>query len=383
MQDVWGTGGDWSSYKDGASSRLGAVYACVKLIASNIAGCPLEQYRALPDGTAERTTLAPLFKKPARRETPFEWKYRAVNALALRGNAFGLPLELPYPSQLLWLPNNLVNDQMYPDEAPEYWYRARHLLAGELVHVAMHVEPGSVRGLSPLEAFRKTYEAGLAAEAYGAAWFDTGGQPTGVLQTDQSIDDVEAKTLKNRWSESRRDGGIAVLGNGAKYQAVQVTAEESQFLETQRFSVEQVARIYGVPPEMIGGTASSSSVTYANREQRAIDFVTLCLRPYLVALEDHLSRLVPGQQFVMFNTEKLLAGDLKTRVEARAIAIASHQMTPDEARAEEGRQPLTEEQQKQLERVPLTITALGRPKDKAPTATPAADATTPKDGAPA
>ncbi|MCU1590035.1 MAG: phage portal protein [Frankiales bacterium] len=370
-QDVWGSGGDWESYKTQASMTHVAVYACARLISSKVAGCPIEVFRELGDGTAEKVRSQPIFRAPFRRETPGEWKYRAVNSLVLRGNTYGLPLRGPnltdaaltaFPSQVAWLQPDLVtvNDAQYPDVGATYHYRAMGPLSdSEIIHMATFVEPGSVRGLSPIGQFRKVYEAGLAAQQYGSDWFDTGGQPSGVLETDQALDDVEANTLRKRWTELRQGGGIAVLGQGAKYKGIQVSPNESQFLETQRFSISQVARIFGVPPEMIGGDAGNS-LTYANREQRAIDFVTFTLAPYITALEEHFTRLIPAPYFVKLNTEQLLAGDLKSRLEARAIGIASHQLTPTEARFEEGKRPLTPEQLTELAAVPITITPNGK-----------------------
>jgi HK97 family phage portal protein len=376
-RDVWGSGGDWQSYKDQGTKALGAVYACGKLISTKVAGCPIEVHRVHPDGSHTRIATPSTFTNPFRRETPFEWKYRAVNALALRGNAYGLAALTGLDFQVGWLDDSLVtvDDAMYPDVAPTYYYRARTLAPADIIHMALDVVPGRVRGTSPIGTFKRTFEAGMAAEKYGSDWFATGGQPSGILKTDQAITDDEAKILKSRWAESRAtSAGIAVMGNGAEYQQIQVTAEEAQFIETQRFSVEQVARIFGVPPEMIGGSAGDS-LTYANREQRAIDFVTFTLAPYITLLEEHLSRLVPRNQVVVLNTEKLLAGDLQTRLQARAIAIASHQMTPNEARAEEGRQPLTEEQKAELSAVPIVVTAAGKLKDATGPTTAPPDAT--------
>ena len=132
------------------------------------------------------------------------------------------------------------------------------------------------------------------------------------------------------------------MGAGLRYERIQVNPEEAQFLDSQRFTVEQVARIYGVFPEMIGGATSGSNVTYANREQRAADFLTFGLSPYLVALEDGLSMLVPRPQRVRFNLDSVLRSDLKTRYEAHAIGIESGFLTVDEVRQIEDRPPLPE-----------------------------------------
>ena len=132
------------------------------------------------------------------------------------------------------------------------------------------------------------------------------------------------------------------MGAGLRYERISVAPDEAQFLDQQRFTVEQIARIYGVAPEMIGGATSGSSVTYANREQRAADFLTFGLMPYLIALEDGLSSLVPGPNRVKFNLDGVLRSDLKTRYEAHAVAITSGFLTVDEVRQIEDRPPLPE-----------------------------------------
>lgn len=371
-QDVWGAGGDWTSYRTGPALTLGAVYACARLIAASVARMPIQVFRLKADGTAEQVSTPPIFRMPCRQETPFTWKYTCVSGLVLRGESFGLPVGFStggFPAQLHWLNQNLVtvNDAMYPDVAADYWYRSKHLADTEIMHISAFVEAGSVRGLSPIAVFKKTWDAGLAAQEYGLEWFEGGGQPPGVLQSDLDIDDERADRLKRRWDAKRRSGGIAVLGSGAKYQQIQVNPDEAQFLEAQKFSVTQVARIFGVPPEMIGGDAGTG-LTYTNREQRAIDFVTLTLAPYIRALEEHFSRLVPAPLYVRLDTADLLATDLLTQLQAFAVGIASHQVTPDEARAARHQGPLTPEQIAQLQAVPLTVTPAGKPKATIPTA---------------
>ena len=143
-----------------------------------------------------------------------------------------------------------------------------------------------------------------------------------MLTSDQDIKQDRADQLKARWRESYRQGGreIAVLGNGARFQAVTVPPEESQFLETTRANVATIARSFGVQPELIGGE-SGGSLTYANVEQRALDFLTFGLRPWLVRLEVALSALLSSTTTVKFNAAALVRTDLLTRYQAHESAI--------------------------------------------------------------
>ena len=148
------------------------------------------------------------------------------------------------------------------------------------------------------------------------------GLPAGVLTSDQDIKQERADQLKARWQERYREGGreIAVLGNGARFQAVSIPPEEAQFLETTRANVATIARYFEVQPELIGGE-SGGSLTYANVEQRALDFLTFGLRPWLVRLEVALSALLSSTTTVKFNAAALVRTDLLTRYQAHESAI--------------------------------------------------------------
>jgi HK97 family phage portal protein len=141
-----------------------------------------------------------------------------------------------------------------------------------------------------------------------------------------------------------------VLGDGIKFKQVSVAPEESQFLETQRFTVQQICRLYGVPPEMIG-SESGNSLTYANVEQRSLAFLTYCINPWLVRIETALTDLVPRGQFVKFNAGVLLRTDLKTRYESYEIGLRAGFLTVNETRALEDREPLPVTARPQLEAV--------------------------------
>jgi HK97 family phage portal protein len=137
-------------------------------------------------------------------------------------------------------------------------------------------------------------------------------------------------------TERRR---AAVLADGFKFQPVSVRPEESQFLDTQKFAVAQICRVYGLPPEMIAAEAGNS-LTYANVEQRSLDFLTYAINPWLVRLEAALTDLVPRGQYVKFNAGGLLRTDLKSRYESYEIGLRAGFLTVDEVRELEDRQAL-------------------------------------------
>ena len=209
-------------------------------------------------------------------------------------------------------------------------------------HVKAYCAPGQVLGLSPIEHARQTLGVGLAAEKYGARWFGDNATPSGVLTSDQRIDQQSADAFKARWKsahQGRRD--IAVLGQGAKFQPVTISPEESQFLGTIQANVNAVARIFGVPPEMIAGTTAGHEA-YTSPEMRSLDLLTYSIRPWLVRLENAISALLPATQRARFNAGGMVRTDLKSRYEAHKLAIEAGFLTVNEVRALEDRGPLAQ-----------------------------------------
>jgi HK97 family phage portal protein len=209
-------------------------------------------------------------------------------------------------------------------------------------HVKAFTAPGQVLGLSPIAHARQAIGLGIAAERYAARFFGDGGLPAGVLSTDQGLSPERAAQVKAQWKDRYRDGNreIAVLGNGAKFQAVSVAPEEAQFLESSRANVATIARYFGVQPELIGGE-SGGSLTYANVEQRALDFLTFGLRPWLVRLETALSALLSSTTTVKFNAAALVRTDLLTRYQAHESAIRAGWKLRSEVRELEDLPPIS------------------------------------------
>jgi HK97 family phage portal protein len=184
----------------------------------------------------------------------------------------------------------------------------------------MFAAPGQPFGLSPIGFAAKSINSGLAAEDFGGEFFTGGGHPSSIIYSEQQLTADQAEGVKEKFVDATKGREPAVFGSGLKHEQIQVNPTDSQFLDTQRFTVEQIARIYGVFPEMIGAATSGSSVTYANREQRAADWLTYGLVPYLVPVEESLSLLIPRPQRVKANVSAVLRSDLKSRYESYEIA---------------------------------------------------------------
>lgn len=345
---------------------LSAVWACVRLRADLVSTLPLVPYR-LSAGEPVEIPAPQLLTAPGGEGiSTEEWLYQTQVSLDLRGNAYGivtardgfgfpLTIELVHPDLVLVGRDSVTGRPVYRIAGKEY-------APADVYHERQFTAPGNLLGLSPVMYHARALGVALAAEKFGADWFADGAHPSSVLTTDQKVDESQAKTIKNRFIEAIRGSREPlVLGSGVKYQAIQVSPNESQFLETMRYSSEQVGRIYGVPPEMIGGS-SGNSMTYANVEQRSIDFLTYGIGPTLVRRERALSRLLPSRQFVRYDLKALLRTDVETRYKSHAIGIAAKFLDPDEARHEEGLPALTDAQKKVLELIPMTVSPTGLPK---------------------
>jgi HK97 family phage portal protein len=298
-----------------------AVWACVNLIAGSISTLPLAAYRAGEQEPLD--TLPPILRQPSAGWSLPEFVYATLQSLLVRGNAYGLIVDRAGAGLLPAQVELLDPSRVGVDTAEGLLYRVdgQRVDTASIWHVRAFTSPGQVLGLSPIQHARQAIGLGLGAEKYAAQLFGESAIPSGVITTDQDIKPGRAEEIKERW-EARHRGrrGIAVLGNGARFQAVTIPPEQAQFLETTRANVATIARYFGVQPELIGGE-SGGSLTYANVEQRALDFLTFGLRPWLVRLEVALSALLSSTTTVKFNAAALVRTDLLTRYQAHESAI--------------------------------------------------------------
>jgi HK97 family phage portal protein len=210
----------------------------------------------------------------------------------------------------------------------------------DLWHRRAYPMPGEALGLSPIAYFANTIGLGLAAEQYGSKFFRDSAIPSGVLSSDEVLTEEMAREALAVWDQAQRDlRKTAVLGAGLKFQAISIAPEESQFLDSIKLNVQQIARIFGVPPEMIGSD-SGVSMTYSNIESRDLSFLKYSLQPWLGRLERAMNTLVPRGQYVKFNAAALLRTDTLNRYQAHAIALENGFLTLNEVRELEDRPPL-------------------------------------------
>lgn len=338
------------------------LFACVRILADSIASLPVQTYRRNGASREMLTFVPQLLFAPAARDNLFEWLHKCVVSLAMRGNAYGLIIQrdaFGFPTMVEWLdPDDVWVDESRPT-LPVFYWKGQVVPSEQIVHIPWVALPGCVVGLSPVQAFARTIGVGLSATEYGLSWFDNGGTPPATMKnTAKTITPDESEEISNRLAARVRARKPLVFGQDWDFNALQVNPEESQFIETMRLNASQIAAIYGVPPEMVGGD-SGGSMTYANVEQNAINFANFTLRPWLSRLEAKLSALMPGREFVRFNVDAMIRVDLTTRYQAHSRALNDGWRNRDEVRALEDLSPLPDGQGQAY--VPVSLLARPEP----------------------
>lgn len=342
--------------------RLAPVFAAGRLLASSVASLPVQQYRRRGE---ERTKLplSSLFVKPSAVGTLDDWIWRAMTSLIYRGNAVGVVMErdwLEYPTRIEWLnPADVwVQDQMPMGQRgsftdPVWHYCGVELPSEDVVHIPWFTLPGRVWGLSPIAAYAVTVSTGLAAQKFTDDYFRAGGTPPGQFRnTQQVVDQKDAGIIKRRLVQAIRSHEPIVYGKDWEYTPITVSVQEAQFVEVARLSATQIAAIYGIPPEKIGGE-TGGSYTYSSPEQRQIEFIQDALLPWLTKLENHLGVLLPRGQYIKFNADALIRVDILTRHEVYEKQRLIGKNTINEIRAVEDEAPLPDGEGDTYEPLPL------------------------------
>ncbi len=322
--------------------RLSAVWGCVRLLSDVISELPVHVFRS---GTRDEVDPPSVLVMPAAGTDLADWLWQHMVSYLTRGNVYGLIVDrqglTARPAQIELLDAARVQPQVDVRTRAVIWrVDGQEIDPDNLWHRRAYPVPGQPAGLSPVGYLAQSIGVGLAAEAYGAHYFRDAATPSGIITSTEVFTQEQADYFYERWTAMKRGNrNIAVLGGNAKFDAISIAPEESQFLDTQKFTVAQVCRIFGVPPEMVASEAGQS-LTYANVEQRDLSLLKYAVQPWLGRLERAMNTLVPRGQYVKFNAGALLRTDLKSRYESYAIALDKGFLTIDEVRELEDRNPL-------------------------------------------
>ena len=336
-----------------SAMQMTAVYSCVRILAEAVAGLPLNLYRYTEDGGKEKAIDHPLYlllhDEPNPEMSSFVFRETLMTHLLLWGNAYaqiirngkGEVIAL-YPL----MPNKMTVDrdsqgQLYysyqrgTDEAIRDKNQTVILRPSDVLHIPGLGFDGLV-GYSPIAMAKNAIGMAIACEEYGAKFFANGAAPGGVLEHPGTIKDPQR--VRESWQSTFGGSGnankIAVLEEGMKYTPIGISPEQAQLLETRKFQINEIARIFRVPPHMVGDLEKSS---FSNIEQQSLEFVKYTLDPWVVRWEQSITRALLTQTekaryFVKFNLEGLLRGDYESRMNGYATARQNGWMSANDIR---------------------------------------------------
>jgi HK97 family phage portal protein len=333
------------SFVDADSSmRHDAVWSCRTRIAQDISMMPVDVVRYVNDTRQSVTPLPQIIAAPSSVASALDWRYQVVDSWLADGNAWGIVTSTTaggaYPTRIeLVSPCKVRVDAStgtmtyFVNEQQEFLWPV-----GRLWHVPAYTVAGSPLGLSPIAYHRATIGAGLAAQGYGAGFFESGGHPTAIVKSDTELSADEAMAVKEAVSRATSTHEAAVFGSGLSYEAIQTDPKDSQFIETMRYSVEQICRIFGEDPADHGASAGGTAVTYANRTDA--DLARYKRRQFWVTkLQTSLSDLIPRPQVVKLNTSSALMMTDRERHELNKLRLDSKTRTVNEIRKLEDEPP--------------------------------------------
>ena len=347
-----------------SSMQMTAVYSCVRILSEAVAGLPLHMYRYTDNGGKEKAAEHPLYfllhDEPNPEMTSFVFRETLMTHLLLWGNAYSQIIRNGKGEVIALYPlmpdrMNVERDskgQLYyeytvsMDDAPTVKGSTVVLPPTEVLHIPGLGFDGLV-GYSPIAMAKNAIGMAIACEEYGAKFFANGAQPSGVLEHPGTLKDPAR--VRESWQAafggSHNANKVAVLEEGLKYTPISVPPEQAQFLETRKFQINEIARIFRVPPHMVGDLEKSS---FSNIEQQSLEFVKYTLDPWVSRWEQSMARSLltleeKKKYFVKFNVDGLLRGDYQSRMNGYAVGRQNGWMSANDIRELENLDRIPEE----------------------------------------
>ena len=376
-----------------SAMQMTAVYSCVRILSEAVAGLPLHLYQYTDKCSKEKAVDNPLYfllhDEPNTEMTSFVFRETLMTHLLLWGNAYSQIIRNGKGEVMGLYP--LMPDRMTVnrDEKGRLYYEymvssddAKTLKDGTVrlsPYDVLHI-PGlgfdGLVGYSPIAMAKNAIGLAIAAEEYGSKFYANGATPSGILEYPGTV--KEPDKVRESWNAgfggSSNAHKIAVLEEGMKYTPISISPNEAQFLETRKFQINEIARIFRVPPHMVGDLEKSS---FSNIEQQSLEFVKYTLEPWLVRWEQAMQRsLIPqddkSKYFIKFNVDGLLRGDYQSRMQGYATARQNGWMSANDIRELENLDRIPAEDGGDLylingNMMPLSMSGAAYGKEKMPT----------------
>ena len=340
-----------------SAMQMTAVYACVRILAESIASLPLHVYARDGNGNMKKAEDHPLYfllhDEPNPEMDSFIFRETLMTHILLWGNAYSQIIRNGKGEIVALYPLMPGKMSVERDEKGQLYYRYNRmgdepptmdggaviLMPEDVLHIPGLGFDGLV-GYSPISMTKNAIGLALAAEEYGSRFFSNGAAPAGVLEHPGGIKDVSK--LRESWNEtfggSRNAGKVAILEEGLHFNPISMSPQDSQLLETRQYQLNEIARIFRIPPHML---ADLSKATFSNIENQSLDFVKYTLDPWVNRWEKAMQRSLLNadekrRYEVRFNVDGLLRGDYKSRMEGYAVGINNGFMCPNDVRRLEG-----------------------------------------------
>lgn len=349
-----------------SARRIAAVWAAVRIISHSFASAPCFVFKRRQDGKGKDKQINnPIHRivhdQPNRWQTSFEWREMMQGHLLLRGNAYSeilydgrggiralVPLH-PDRVRVYDISSHQIGDHPIVYEYQPISGASRYLFPDEVLHVKGFSDDGLV-GLSPIQEFRETLGLAIGTESYAARFFGNYANPGGVLTHPKSLSAPAVERLRAQWEQKHRGvenaHQVAILEEGMTWTAIGINPKDSQLIDSRKFSIAEIARIFNLQPHKLGDLEKA---TFSNIEHQAIEFAVDTMRPWFVRWEQRFDvALLTAREradglFIEFNMDGMLRGDIKSRYDAYAVGRQWGWLSPNDVRGLENMNPRDDE----------------------------------------
>lgn len=366
FQSLWGAG-DQTSYETQSSAyvdyntslQVNAVWACVSLISDTVSALPVDTF-IRRDGIAYPYRPRPAWViKPDVNISGVAFWQQTMISLLLDGNAYVRIFRDSKGDVLSLLVLNPLSVEVRRDAFGKKLFTytgeaGKTLSTDDVLHVAGSIIlPFELKGRSPIDSLKENIGLAIALEGFAARFFGQGTLTQGVIEYPGALTSDQAENLAKSFDRQHKGFHKAhktgILSGGANFKPTTIANDQAQMLDSRRLAVEDIARAYRVPVDMIG--LNNGGQSYSSIEQKQIAFVVHTLRPWIAKLEDAFSSLLPDYAFLSFSTDDLLRGDYATRIEGYAKLLQNGVFSANEVRRKENMRPIDGGD---VVRVPLT-----------------------------
>lgn len=348
-----------------------AVWAAMRLLSESISTLPVGVFRRENNGDNIEVVsdLSFLVKyQPNSYQNKITFYEKIIMDMLSDGNSYVQIVRNRNGRVLQLLPLNYGDVETYTLDKKLYYSDEK---SGEthdsenILHFKMITGPDGITGLSPIEQCKNAIGWGMDVQEYSSTFFKNGGKLSGILESDRALSEQAIDRLRNSFNKNygtlSGSNQTAVLEEGLKYKSISVTPDQAQFLASRQFSIQEVARIFGLPPHLLKDLSASS---FNNIEMQSQEFVSYSLMPYISKIELEMSlklfrRNAIGREYIKFNVNGLLRGNVKDRADYYKTAITNGWMSINEVRQKEDLNKIDSGDENYLQMNMTTINKIG------------------------